>query len=135
MRFSKVLFVLLAASSAFLVLGLSGCGKQADYKQMTMTEAQQWMAENGDYILLDVRTPEEYAAGYIPGAINLPVETIGEQPVEALPNKEQTILVYCRSGNRSKKAAGKLVQQGYTAIIEIGGIQDWPGELTLPPQA
>lgn len=87
------------------------------------------MAQETDYIILDVRTQEEYDAGHIPNAICIPNETIGNDAIPALPNKEQLILVYCRSGNRSKQAAGKLVQQGYTNIVEFGGILDWQGEI------
>ena len=132
MRFSKRFLKMAAAGSALLLLGLAGCGKAAGYQQMTMDEARQWMQENEGFALVDVRTPEEYAEGYIPGAVNLPLDTIGETPDPALPNLEQTILVYCRSGNRSKTAAARLAEQGYTHIIEIGGIRDWPDPLALP---
>ena len=79
-------------------------------------------------VLLDVRTLEEYREGHIPGAINIPNETIGDQDIPELPDKEQLILVYCRSGNRSKQASEKLVKLGYTNIVEFGGINDWTGE-------
>ena len=79
-------------------------------------------------VLLDVRTPEEYREGHIPGAINIPNETIGTEDIPELPDKEQLILVYCRSGNRSKQASEKLVKLGYTNIVEFGGINDWTGE-------
>ena len=85
-------------------------------------------AESG-YIILDVRTPEEFAAGHIPGAINVPNETIGSAQIPELPDKDQLILVYCRSGNRSKQASEKLALQGYTNIVEFGGISAWPGEI------
>jgi len=86
------------------------------------------MAEENDYIILDVRTPEEFAEKHIPDAINIPNETIGTEEIPELPDKEQLILVYCRSGNRSKQASEKLVRLGYTNIVEFGGINDWPGE-------
>ena len=79
-------------------------------------------------VLLDVRTPEEYREGHIPGAINIPNETIGDQDIPELPVKEQLSLVYCRSGNRSKQASEKLVKLGYTNLVEFGGINDWTGE-------
>ena len=79
-------------------------------------------------ILLDVRTPEEYSEKHIPGAINIPNETIGADDIPELPDKDQLILIYCRSGNRSKQAADKLVKLGYTNIVEFGGINDWTGE-------
>ena len=79
-------------------------------------------------VLLDVRTPEEYRSGHIPGAIVVPNETIGTEEIAQLPDKDQLIMVYCRSGNRSKQASDKLVKLGYTNIVEFGGIIDWPGE-------
>ena len=85
------------------------------------------MEEETGYIILDVRTVDEYKEKHIPGAINIPNEMIGTDKPEQLPDKEQMILVYCRSGNRSKQAAAKLAAQGYTNI-EFGGIIDWPGE-------
>ena len=80
-------------------------------------------------IYSDVRTAEEFAAGHIPGAINIANEVIGSEEIPELPNKDQKIYVYCRSGNRSKQAAAKLVKLGYTNITEIGGIIDYHGEL------
>ena len=79
-------------------------------------------------IILDVRTAEEYSEKHIPGAINIPNETIGADDIPELPDKDQLILIYCRSGNRSKQAADKLVKLGYTNIMEFGGINDWTGE-------
>ena len=86
------------------------------------------MQTESGYLILDVRTPEEYAERHIPGAVNLPNETIGTEVPPQLPDKEQLLLVYCRSGNRSKQAAGKLAALGYTNVVEFGGINDWPGE-------
>ena len=80
------------------------------------------------YNILDVRTTEEFADKHIPDAINIPNETIGTEDIPELPDKDQLILVYCRSGNRSKQASDKLVGLGYTNIVEFGGINDWPGE-------
>ena len=85
--------------------------------------------ESEGYILLDVRTKEEYESGYIPGAINIPLSDINENVVSSLPDKSQIILVYCRSGNRSRQASDKLSRLGYTNIIEIGGINSWKGEV------
>ena len=87
------------------------------------------MAEAEDYIILDVRTPSEYESGHIPGAINLPNESIGTVPPEELPDKDQVIFVYCRSGNRSKQASKKLAFLGYTNVVEFGGINSWEGEI------
>ena len=93
-----------------------------------MDEAIVMMAEESNYIILDVRTPEEFSEKHIPGAINIPNETIGTEEVPELPDKDQLILIYCRSGNRSKQASEKLVRLGYTNIVEFGGINDWPGD-------
>ena len=113
-------------------LVLCGCGASEEnaetYLQITADEAAERMAEETDYILLDVRTEEEFAAEHIPGAICIPNETIGDSAPAELTDKDQTIFIYCRSGNRSKDAAEKLVRQGYTRIIEFGGINDWNGE-------
>ena len=99
------------------------------YRQITMTEAVKMMEKETNYVLLDVRTEQEFAAGHIPNAILIPNETIGMQEIPLLPDKDQLIMVYCRSGNRSKQASSKLIQLGYTNIIEIGGINSWPGEI------
>jgi len=98
------------------------------YRQITMEEAVTLMAQEKDYIILDVRRPDEFAVGHIPNAINVPNETIGESEISALPDKGQLIMVYCRSGRRSKEAAEKLIRLGYTNIVEFGGIIDWKGE-------
>ena len=117
---------------AFLaaILLLTGCGgeKAPTYRQITPTEAAALMESESDYIILDVRTQAEYDQAHIPGAICVPNETIGTGEIPALPDKKQLILVYCRSGNRSKQAAQKLAEQGYTNIVEFGGILSWPGE-------
>ncbi len=99
------------------------------YKQITMQEAAEIISSEGEYIILDVRRPDEFASGHIPGAINVPNETISSSDIPELPDKEQMILVYCRSGRRSKEASQKLVDLGYTNIIEFGGINDWQGEI------
>ena len=119
-----------------MMLFLTGCAAPAStsnpeantYRQITMQEAVEMMEKEENYIILDVRTHEEFAAGHIPGAIVVPNETIGTEEIPQLPDKDQLIMVYCRSGNRSKQASDKLVKQGYTNIVEFGGIIDWPGE-------
>ena len=121
----KVLPILLA------VLLLVGCATPAaenSYRQISMTDAVTMMEIETGYIILDVRTPEEFAEKHIPGAVNVPNETIGTEEISELPDKDQLILVYCRSGNRSKQASEKLAALGYTNIVEFGGINDWPGE-------
>lgn len=115
------------------MLLLSSCtapdGSAGSYRQISMDEAVDMMKKESGYIILDARRPDEYAAGHIPGAINLPNEDIGSNEIKILPNKSQLILVYCRSGRRSKEASEKLVKLGYTNIVEFGGILDWKGEI------
>ena len=111
---------------------LCGCGapdqNKNTYRQISTKEAVDLMDEETDYIILDVRTEEEYKTAHIPGAICIPNETIGSREIGELPAKDQLLLVYCRSGNRSKQAAQKLAEQGYTNIVEFGGINSWTGE-------
>ncbi|NLG03423.1 MAG: rhodanese-like domain-containing protein [Clostridia bacterium] len=94
-----------------------------------MEEAQKIFKKEGTYIILDVRRADEFTTGHIPGAINIANEDIANTELEGLADKDQTIYVYCRSGNRSKQASEKLAAMGYTSIIEFGGILDWTGEL------
>lgn len=113
------------------LLLLSGCAtKSAEktYRQITMEEAVTMMEEETGYTILDVRTAQEYSEKHIPSAINIANEFIGTEDIPELPDKDQLILVYCRSGNRSKQASEKLVKLGYTNIVEIGGINSWLGE-------
>ena len=124
----KLIPILLSA------LMLGGCAVISDsqtntYRQITMDEAVNMMAQETGYIILDVRRPDEFAAGHIPGAINVPNEIIGISEIPELPDKDQLIMVYCRSGRRSKEASEKLVKLGYTNIVEFGGILDWNGEI------
>lgn len=116
-----------------MILVLSGCSmgqkeNEASYQQINMEEAVSLMEKEENYIILDVRTEEEYREQHIPNAINIPNENIGTKEIEELPDKEQMILVYCRSGNRSKQASQKLAELGYTNVFEFGGIKDWTGE-------
>lgn len=103
-------------------------GRGLPYEQITMEQAMEYMEYGSEYILLDVREESEYAEGHIPGAVCVPVGVLENKAEEFLPDKEQMIYIYCRSGNRSKEAALKLCNMGYTNITEIGGIIDWPGE-------
>lgn len=103
--------------------------KTTGYRQVTTAEAVNIMQTEENYVILDVRTAQEFASGHIPGAVLLPNETIGTEDILLLPDKDQLILVYCRSGNRSKQAAEKLAQLGYTNIVEFGGINSWTGEI------
>jgi rhodanese-related sulfurtransferase len=117
--------------SALMFTGCAGGGSQEHhtYRQISMDEAVTMMAEESGYIVLDVRRPDEFAAGHIPNAINVPNESIGTSEIPELPDKDQLIMVYCRSGRRSKEAAEKLVKLGYTNVVEFGGILDWKGEI------
>lgn len=102
---------------------------EMNYTSITMEEAREIFATDGDYIILDVRRADEFAAGHIPGAINVANENIADTQPAELPDKDQVIYVYCRSGNRSKQASAKLAAMGYTNIIEFGGIIDWTGQI------
>ena len=102
--------------------------KEAEYMNITAEEAKKIMDTESDYIILDVRTEEEFAQGHIPGAMLIPDYTIREKAETALPDKDALILVYCRSGRRSKNAAQILAELGYSNIREFGGIMSWPYE-------
>ena len=125
----KLVFLLLA------VMMLTACGQDKEndqgavYVNITAEEAKQIMDSEEDYIILDVRTQDEYDQGHIPGAIVISHEEIAEKAEKVLTDKNQIILVYCRSGRRSKIAAEALVELGYTNIKEFGGIIDWPYEV------
>ena len=125
----------------FLLLMLfltTGCAQKLDgdgmigkttYIQIDQEKAKEMMAVNDGHVVVDVRRVDEYASGHIPGAILIPNESIGTEKPDQLPDKDQIILVYCRSGNRSKQAAQKLADMGYTNIYEFGGINTWTGEV------
>ena len=116
------LFILILSSSCIF-------SKGEGYKRISMDEAKTLMEKEEGYILLDVRTKGEYESGYIPGAINIPLSDIDEKIISFLPDKSQMILVYCRSGNRSREASDKLSKLGYSNVLEIGGINAWKGEI------
>lgn len=118
---------------AVIVL-LSGCAQPsnssaASYKQITQEEAKEMMTNNDGHIIVDVRRQDEYDEGHIKGAILIPNESITDQKPKELPDLEQVILIYCRSGRRSKEASQKLVDIGYKNIYEFGGINNWTGEI------
>ena len=122
--------------TVLLLVGLTGCGSEkerddtASYQQITAEEAKSMMEEQPDAVILDVREQDEYDAGHIPSAVLLPVGTINEETAASvIPEKDTVVLVYCRSGNRSKTASQALVDLGYTQIYEFGGIKDWPYEV------
>ena len=118
----------MAALALLAGCGVGGSAAKESFQRISPEEAARRMEEETGYILLDVRTREEYAQAHIPGAICIPNETIGEEAPPELPDKAQLILVYCRSGNRSRQAAGKLAKLGYTNVVEFGGINSWTGE-------
>lgn len=116
-----------------VMLLLTGCGKEnvkeASYINITAQQAKELMDREVGYVILDVRTQEEFVAGHIPGAILIPDYEIKQTAQRILTDKDQMILVYCRSGRRSKNAAQVLQELGYTDIREFGGIVDWPYEI------
>ena len=121
---------------AFVLVLMTGCAQKAgednterSYTQITQDEAKEMMAKDDGHVIVDVRRQDEYDAGHIPGAILIPNESIGTEQPEELPDPDQIILVYCRSGNRSKQASQKLADMGYTNVYEFGGINDWTGEI------
>lgn len=124
----KKLIAILLSSLMFTGCAGTSNDQTNTYRQITMDEAVTMMVQETGYIILDVRRPDEYATGHIPNAINVPNESIGTFEIPELPDKNQLIMVYCRSGRRSKEASEKLVKLGYTNIVEFGGILDWKGE-------
>ncbi len=122
---------------------LSGCGRfiqvmdgdgmeyKPTYAQISQDEAKLMMQDDDGHVIVDVRRADEYAKGHIPGAILIPNEEIGTEPPAELPDKTQVILVYCRTGRRSKEAAGKLADMGYVNVYEFGGIEDWTGDVVV----
>lgn len=104
-------------------------GSSASYQQVNAETAKELMDTEDDYVILDVRTQAEYDESHIPGAILIPHDTVATAAEDALPDKGQLILVYCRSGNRSKQASQALVDLGYTNVVEFGGINSWPYEV------
>ena len=114
-----------------LPFGCIGCsdGGSATYEQISGAEAKALMDRESGYVIIDARTQEEYDQGHIPGAILIPEYEIADRAEKELPDKDQLILVYCRSGRRSKIAAEELVKLGYTNVKEFGGIIDWEYEI------
>lgn len=118
-----------------LSLSLVACGTQKTddpaappppYQTIAPADVKALLDDGTAFTLLDVRRPDEYAAGHIPGAVNLPNEKIGDTKPDSLPDQNATIVVYCRTGVRSKEAANKLLALGYTDVRDMGGIMDWP---------
>lgn len=140
-----------AAAALLLIVNLSACqsspsttaveeeskpetsaNSAGTYKLLTAAEAQARMSSGDPVTIVDVRTPEEFSEGYIVDAINLPLDRIAQEAGSILTDKNAEILVYCRSGNRSKSAAQELIKMGYTNVYDFGGISSWTGEIVKP---
>lgn len=126
------IWIILLAATLTLAMGCTGetettsTNNTLGYRQVSAEEAKKLMDSEKGYVILDVRTQEEYEEGHIPDVVLLPDFEVEQRAAEQLPDKGQLILVYCRSGNRSKSAASTLVNMGYTNVVEFGGIRDWP---------
>ena len=131
MKKVKGLIIMLLISLS--LFGMTACGsengKSSTYEQITAKQAKTIMDTEKDYIIIDARTEEEFAEGHIENAILIPEYEIKDRAEKELPDKEQLILVYCRSGRRSKIASEELVKLGYTNVKEFGGIIDWPYDI------
>ena len=131
MKKVKGLIIMLLISLS--LFGMTACdgenGKASTYEQITAEQAKTIMDTEKDYVIIDARTEDEFAEGHIENAILIPEYEISERAEKELPDKEQLILVYCRSGRRSKIASEELVKLGYTNVKEFGGIIDWPYDI------
>lgn len=132
MKKTKILGILFGVM--LIALGITACQSEppkegeGGYLKITAEEAKKRMDSENEVVILDVRTKEEYEEAHIPGAILIPNEEIGKEPLEQLADLDKEILVYCRSGNRSAQAAKKMIEAGYTKVYDFGGITDWPYE-------
>ncbi len=124
-----LIIMLLISLSLFGLTACQGGGNDATYEQITAREAKTIMDTEQDYIIIDARTQEEFAEGHIENAILIPEYEIKDRAEKELPDKDALILVYCRSGRRSKIASEELAKLGYTNVKEFGGIIDWPYEI------
>ena len=123
-------------AAVLLLTACSATGQPMDgedmvrsFTQISQDEAKEMMKKDDGHLIVDVRRPDEFEAGHIPGAVCIPNENIGTEQPEELPDLDQILLIYCRSGNRSKQASQKLFEMGYTNVYEFGGIIDWTGEI------
>lgn len=107
----------------------TSAAKTNEIRHVSMDDIVKIMDENKDYVIVDVRTPDEYKEGHIPNAINIPNETINETVYDKLQDKNQLILIYCRSGSRSRQATYKMQKLGYTNLVDFGGIINWKGKI------
>ena len=124
-----IAILLLSAGCSSKGQVMDGDGMMNSYRQITQEEAAWVMEKDDGHVVVDVRRQDEYDAGHIPGAVLIPNEDIGTEMPKELPDPDQIILIYCRSGNRSRQAAQKLFDMGYTNIYEFGGINTWEGEI------
>lgn len=125
----RLAFILIAAVILLTGCSIGGTGNSASYHQIAQEEAKEMMTKNDGHVIVDVRRQDEYDEGHIPGAVLIPNESITDKQPEQLPDLNQVILIYCRSGRRSKEASQKLADMGYTNIYEFGGINTWTGEV------
>lgn len=125
MKHKNLVLVMALIMTTIFILGSCGTG----YKQISQDEAMKIMEEESGYLIVDVRRPDEFAEGHIEGAINVPNEGIAEEMPEELPDKDQLLLIYCRTGRRSKEASEKLAKIGYKNVYEFGGINTWTGTI------
>ena len=130
-NYEKLKGLIIVLSILLSLFGLTACDGENNntYEQITPQEAKTIMDTESDYIIIDARTTEEFAEGHIEDAILIPEYEIADRAEKELPDKDQLILVYCRSGRRSKIASEELVKLGYTNVKEFGGIIDWPYEI------
>ena len=128
-RMIPILLGLLLLTSCTSVQVMDGDGMVNSYQQIDQETAKRMMEADDGHVIVDVRRQDEFDAGHIPGALLIPNETITDARPERLPDLEQVILLYCRSGNRSKQAAQKLADMGYINVYEFGGINTWTGEI------
>ena len=126
----KLIVCCLVMALTGIAVSCQGSSQENSYRQISASEAKDMMDTQTDYLILDVREQDEYNSGHIPGATLFPVGSIDEQTAQQLiPDKDTLLLVYCRSGNRSKTAAAALAELGYTQVYEFGGINDWPYDI------
>lgn len=126
-----LMLIILAIAVGIIIVCRSGKSNNRNNKVHTITAEEAYhMMQEGNTVIVDVRRQDEYNSGHIRNAILIPDESITDREPEALSDKDSVILVYCRSGNRSRKAAGKLARMGYKNIYDFGGIRSWPYEIT-----
>ena len=122
-------FIMVFAALSLLLTLCAGCRMGKGYREFPMEEVQKWLDSDRDFLLVDVRTAEEYEEGHLPGAILVPIEEIQVGHVDALPDPQQTLLLYCWTGRRAEDSAAMLAELGYKDIYAVGGIVDWTGEV------